>query len=125
MTCPSCQADNRDGARFCNECGASLAARCASCGAEHRPGQKFCDECGAQLGAAAAPTAPAERVAAPPPAGELRMVSVLFVDLVGYTALSESRDAEDVRELLGAILRPRGRSSAGTAGRWRSSSATP
>ena len=28
------------------------------------------------------------------------MVSVLFVDLVGFTTLSESRDAEDVRELL-------------------------
>jgi class 3 adenylate cyclase/tetratricopeptide (TPR) repeat protein len=32
---------------------------------------------------------------------ELRLVSVLFVDLVGFTSLSESRDAEDVRELLG------------------------
>lgn len=32
--------------------------------------------------------------------GELRLVSVLFVDLVAYTSLSESRDAEDVRELL-------------------------
>ena len=31
---------------------------------------------------------------------ELRHVSVLFVDLVGFTALSEKRDAEDVRELL-------------------------
>ena len=28
-------------------------------------------------------------------------MSVLFVDLVGFTSLSESRDAEDVRELLG------------------------
>jgi class 3 adenylate cyclase/tetratricopeptide (TPR) repeat protein len=28
------------------------------------------------------------------------MASVLFVDLVGYTSLSESRDAEDMRELL-------------------------
>ncbi len=28
------------------------------------------------------------------------MASVLFVDLVGYTSLSESRDVEDVRELL-------------------------
>jgi class 3 adenylate cyclase len=27
-------------------------------------------------------------------------VSVLFSDLVGFTALSESRDAEEVRELL-------------------------
>jgi len=33
-------------------------------------------------------------------AGELRPVSVLFVDLVGYTSLAESRDAEDVRDLL-------------------------
>jgi class 3 adenylate cyclase/tetratricopeptide (TPR) repeat protein len=31
----------------------------------------------------------------------MRLVSVLFVDLVGFTALSESRDAADVRELLG------------------------
>jgi class 3 adenylate cyclase/tetratricopeptide (TPR) repeat protein len=35
-----------------------------------------------------------------PTTPELRVVSVLFVDLVGYTALSESRDAEDMRELL-------------------------
>ena len=32
---------------------------------------------------------------------ELRHVSVLFVDLVGFTTISETRDAEDVRELLG------------------------
>ncbi|MGB6772310.1 MAG: adenylate/guanylate cyclase domain-containing protein, partial [Candidatus Dormiibacterota bacterium] len=31
---------------------------------------------------------------------ELRVVSVLFADLVGFTTLSESRDPEEVRELL-------------------------
>ena len=31
---------------------------------------------------------------------EIRLVSVLFADLVGFTALSESRDPEEVRELL-------------------------
>jgi class 3 adenylate cyclase/tetratricopeptide (TPR) repeat protein len=31
---------------------------------------------------------------------ERRLVSVLFADLVGFTSLSEGRDAEDVRELL-------------------------
>ena len=32
--------------------------------------------------------------------GERRLVSVLFADLVGFTPLSEKRDAEEVRELL-------------------------
>jgi class 3 adenylate cyclase/tetratricopeptide (TPR) repeat protein len=34
------------------------------------------------------------------PAAERRLVSVLFADLVGFTAASEQRDAEDTRELL-------------------------
>ena len=35
-----------------------------------------------------------------PPQAERRLVSVLFADLVGFTAASEGRDAEDTRELL-------------------------
>ena len=38
--------------------------------------------------------------AAPDPVTERRLVSVLFADLVGFTPLSESRDPEEVRELL-------------------------
>ncbi|MGH9168941.1 MAG: AAA family ATPase, partial [Acidimicrobiia bacterium] len=34
------------------------------------------------------------------PTAERRLVSVLFADLVGFTALSENRDAEEVRDLL-------------------------
>ncbi|MDP9329109.1 MAG: AAA family ATPase [Actinomycetota bacterium] len=34
------------------------------------------------------------------PTAERRLVSVLFADLVGFTTLSESRDSEEVRELL-------------------------
>ncbi len=96
MVCPACQAENRDGARFCNECGTALDLRCASCGSPHRPEQKFCDECGTALEAARPVSGPR-----PVAAAEMRLVSVLFVDMVGYTSLSESRDAADVRELLG------------------------
>jgi len=35
------------------------------------------------------------------PKSERRLVSVLFADLVGFTALSEQRDPEEVRDLLG------------------------
>ena len=99
MICSACQAENKDGAKFCKVCGTALALRCPTCGAPYEAGQRFCDECGAALSTAAvvAPEPPAIAELAP----ELRLVSVLFVDLVGFTALSETREAEDVRELLG------------------------
>jgi class 3 adenylate cyclase/tetratricopeptide (TPR) repeat protein len=82
------------------ECGTPLAARCPACGAAHQPNQKFCAECGTPLSGGAAAKGPPVATAPLPVAGELRLASMLFVDLVGYTSLSESRDAEDVRELL-------------------------
>jgi class 3 adenylate cyclase/tetratricopeptide (TPR) repeat protein len=96
VTCPSCGAENPTGKRFCGDCGTALAAVCASCGAENPPEKRFCGDCGASL--AAAPEVPV--VARAAPVAERRLVTVLFADLVGFTPLSESRDAEDVRELL-------------------------
>ena len=97
MTCPSCGTENREGRKFCSECGTPLATSCPACGAANEPGEKFCGECGKALGA----QAPSQTAATPQaPAAERRLVSVLFADLVGFTTLSESRDAEDVRELL-------------------------
>jgi class 3 adenylate cyclase/tetratricopeptide (TPR) repeat protein len=49
---------------------------------------RFCGSCGARL---EAPLAPVR---------ERRQVSVLFCDLVGFTTFSESRDHEDVRDVL-------------------------
>jgi class 3 adenylate cyclase/tetratricopeptide (TPR) repeat protein len=98
MTCPSCGTENREGRKFCSECGTALASGCPSCGAANEPGEKFCGECGTTLGATTAPAAAAPAASAP--AAERRLVSVLFADLVGFTTLSESRDSEDVRELL-------------------------
>ncbi|HUZ99582.1 MAG TPA: adenylate/guanylate cyclase domain-containing protein [Gaiellaceae bacterium] len=92
--CTSCGASNREGLSFCTNCGASIAAACPSCGASHEPGQRFCGECGTALGTVS-PAAPTTA-----PDVERRVVTILFADLVGFTPLSESRDAEDVRSLL-------------------------
>ena len=99
MTCSHCGADNREGRKFCASCGTALSVACPSCGAANEPGDRYCGDCGAGLGAGGAPAAvPASRDRTA--ASERRVVSVLFADLVGFTTLSESQDAEEVRELL-------------------------
>ena len=61
---------------------------CPQCGEENPERARFCLSCGAPL-------------AAPEPTREERKrVSVLFADLVGFTARSEDQDPEEVRELL-------------------------
>jgi class 3 adenylate cyclase len=61
---------------------------CTNCGQENPEHAKFCNACGAAL---AEPRRTAE---------ERRVVSIVFVDLVGFTARSEQLDPEDVRAIL-------------------------
>jgi class 3 adenylate cyclase/tetratricopeptide (TPR) repeat protein len=103
MICGVCGGENQPGKKFCGDCGAPLAATCPTCGAANEPGKKFCGDCGSALtpGTAATTTAATSRDL---PTSERRLVSVLFADLVGFTTLSESRDAEEVRELLSSYF---------------------
>jgi class 3 adenylate cyclase/tetratricopeptide (TPR) repeat protein len=94
ILCPTCGSENPAGKKFCGDCGNALARVCSSCGSPIEASKKFCGDCGAPVDAA--PPAPA----APTPAAERRLVSVLFADLVGFTSASEDRDAEETRELL-------------------------
>jgi len=94
MICPNCGFENSPGRRFCGECGRPLAVVCSACGSPNDP-VKFCGQCGAPLSALATPAAPREM-----PLSERRLVSVLFADLVGFTTHSESRDPDEVRDLL-------------------------
>ena len=63
--------------------------RCPSCGQDNPDVARFCLACGATLAAEA-----------PAPNEERRYVSVLFVDLVGFTSRAERLDPEEVRAIL-------------------------
>ncbi len=111
MHCANCGTENLSTAKFCKGCGTALARTCPRCGASPPIDARFCDECGSALGAVSTggPVAPGipNAAASPPLQGtvsERRWVSVLFCDLVGFTTLSESKDAEEVRELLSAYF---------------------
>jgi len=107
IQCIECNHENREGARFCAACGASLSNRCPGCGAVSQQQADFCDTCGASL-KKSVPPASGDRTARDSAAdlagsdAERRHLTVLFCDLVGSTNLSEHLDPEDFRELLAA-----------------------
>ncbi|MBU0490556.1 MAG: tetratricopeptide repeat protein [Chloroflexi bacterium] len=132
MQCPTCDKDNPDGARFCLKCGAGLARRCSQCGVElpADPETRFCPACGTEVGTRPSGVTPeagptgfvdalqrlvpqeyADRLLAAggPVTGERRLVTILFSDVKGSTALAEKLDPEDVLEIMNgafAVLIP-------------------
>jgi class 3 adenylate cyclase len=56
VRCSACNNENREGRRFCAQCGASLALACPSCGAAYEAGERFCGDCGKPLTEGASPT---------------------------------------------------------------------
>ncbi len=121
MRCSRCQAENRDGAHFCRECGTHLDIVCLKCGASVEPGSKFCDACGSSIPVAVTAITPASRFTSPEIytpkhlaekiltsrselEGERKQVTVLFADLKGSLELLADRDPEDARKLLDPVL---------------------
>jgi class 3 adenylate cyclase len=64
--------------------------RCSNCHEDNPGGARFCSACGTPLDELAESR------------DERKIVTVLFVDLVGFTARAERLDPEDVREILNA-----------------------
>jgi class 3 adenylate cyclase/tetratricopeptide (TPR) repeat protein len=118
MHCPRCQRENRPQAKFCEECGASLARSCGHCGAALSTSAKFCTECGRAAGVYPEPEARfafphaytprhlAERILTSKTTleGERKQVTVLFADLKGSMELLADRDPEEARKLLDPVL---------------------
>jgi class 3 adenylate cyclase/tetratricopeptide (TPR) repeat protein len=99
LVCVACEEENASGARFCSTCGAPLQQACPACGFEQAATATFCSNCGVALkdDARRAGEASDDRQ-------ERRVVTVLFADLAGSTALGERLDPEDVRELQGELF---------------------
>jgi class 3 adenylate cyclase/tetratricopeptide (TPR) repeat protein len=115
MRCPGCQLDNREGAKFCKECGTKLERKCPSCGYRFESDALFCDECGYYF---AAPKAPLRIDYSRPESytpkfladiilntrsaveGERKVVTVFFADVANYTAIAEKCDPEEVHQIM-------------------------
>jgi len=124
MKCPKCQAENRGGVKFCEECGAKMEIQCPSCAAFIPMEKKFCGQCGHDL------TLPSE----PPPKdlsfdekldkiqrylpkgltdkilsqrdrieGERKQVTVMFCDMEGFTSITERLGPEEAYSVMDQV----------------------
>ena len=124
MKCPKCQFDNREGIKFCEECGAKVELICPKCGAEIPPGRKFCGECGHDLGLPSKPIpkelsfeeklakiqrylpkdltqkilAQRDKIE-----GERKQVTVMFCDMEGFTSLTEKLGSEQMYSIMDEV----------------------
>ena len=107
--------ENREDARFCLTCRASLTVPCPECGRKLPPEAQFCDACGTELGPAEAapPSAALDATAQRPQRlvpkgyaerllathGQVRpercTVTMLFSDVKGSTVIAETLDPRD------------------------------
>ncbi|HEV3472130.1 MAG TPA: adenylate/guanylate cyclase domain-containing protein, partial [Actinomycetota bacterium] len=85
--CPNCGEAYPALARFCPGCGSPLVGHCTECGAALPADARFCAQCGA----------PAQ---AEPVPEMIKLVTIMFADIVGSTAQAEKMAPEDARALI-------------------------
>lgn len=125
MKCPKCQHENPDDAKFCNECANKLELVCPECGKTNPLGSKFCNECAHNL-AIPSPEAPPKELSFDEKIdkiqrylpkgltdkilsqrdkieGERKQVTVMFCDMVGFTALSEKLGPEEAYNVMDQV----------------------
>jgi class 3 adenylate cyclase/tetratricopeptide (TPR) repeat protein len=124
MVCPQCQFGNREGAKFCIECGSKLETACKKCDHFNPLGSKYCEECGVSL-TRSSEKAPIElsfiekldKIQRYLPQGltekilsqrgkiegERKHVTVLFCDMAGFTPFVEKLGPEEAYSLMDRI----------------------
>ena len=121
MKCPNCDHHAPESSKFCNQCGNKLLLICSECEKENPPGSKFCAECGSAFQTSGPDLSPLEekidkiqrylpqgltdKILAQKDRieGERKIVTVLFCDLVGYTAMANKLDPEDTFNLMDQV----------------------
>jgi class 3 adenylate cyclase len=128
IRCQTCSFENASDAKFCENCGKPLERACPNCAKPVSTGARFCKNCGFELSAPGLTPAPAKappaaaaenftqalidryttkemasKIAAARQGGgegERRIVTILFADIKGSTALAEKLDPEDWAEMM-------------------------
>ncbi len=124
MKCPKCHSENREGVKFCEECGAKMEIQCPSCGELIPMGKKFCGECGQNLTTPSEPVVrelsfdeKIDKIQRYLPEGltekilsqrdriegERKQVTVMFCDMAGFTSLSERLGPEEAYDIVDKI----------------------
>ncbi len=130
IACPRCTTANPDNARFCMNCGNPFIQKCPTCGQESPASAKFCWNCGHAFAQAQPAAPPMTASASPEPVGdrlerymprelrakldaarsnrsmegERRIVTILFCDVKGSTAMAEQLDPEEWAQIMNTIF---------------------
>ncbi|MGD9411582.1 MAG: zinc ribbon domain-containing protein, partial [Desulfobacterales bacterium] len=124
MRCPKCQFENREGVKFCEECGAKFELECPACKAHIPLGRKFCGECGYNFTISSEPLSKdftfdekltkiqkylpkglTEKILSQRDRieGERKQVTVMFCDMEGFTPLSEMLGIEEAYAIMDQV----------------------
>ena len=112
MQCPKCNFEISDLAIFCPNCGVQIKVTCPECGANTQAGASFCSQCGFRLTSRLDPDIASQQKNAPLPQisresiqqqidpYERRIVTILFVDIIGSTKIAEKIDPETLADIM-------------------------
>ena len=126
MKCPECQIELPNGSVFCGECGAKLETVCPNCKAANPLHFKFCLKCGHNLTSPPKTPTPKDlsfdeklaKIQKYLPSGltekilsqrdriegERRHVTIMFIDMKGFTPLTEKLGPEETFSLMDQVF---------------------
>ena len=116
--CRTCNGENPEGSKYCGACGSPLQPICSHCGASNPPETRFCNACGSPInreisGAREGTPKAATSISVNDLGtisqlaldGERKLVTALFIDIIGSTVLEQDLDPEEARAIIDPALK--------------------